>query len=454
MLVLVLFNVVIIAELVSVYFGGGLIDYQFYVNLNPADIVIGLWIFKFQALLCLLCFVIVLFICYALTGLLARFIPKALIVALFVVSVTAISGKDAPASKLYEVYQITQAEPTDFSLALKNVAIKPSDYPNKQDLVASPGKNIIVISLESVERGFLTPPFNQLTPNLNQLTKEFNFYADMPMSTGSSWTLASLYTYMTGVPLLLGGYNTHLFEDKTASRLVSLGDVLNKAGYRTQYIIGNPQFAGMGKAIDLFGIEVISENTYPGRYPIAPFGLYDRDLFDLAQYQIEGLREQSSPFALFISTVSTHAPSGFYDSRMESLVAKQSSNLEFTVASLDYNLGQFMTYLKQAGLMENTVIYIFPDHQMMGYGTDVIAKLSQKPRGLYLITNADTVSLGKSTADTVFQIDLPRIIVDGAHVKSNAKFLTDFLTDRNKSEYINQNKEQLATLNSSSFSNY
>lgn len=450
---LFIFNLIIIGEIVSVYFSGGLIDYQFYVNLNVNDIISGLFIFKYQALLCIICFFIILFICYKLSAVLSNKLSRRHTVVLFALFLSLICYKNGPVSHFYEIYEVTTAKPTHFDLSLKSVFIDPQSYPDKKHIKATQGKNIIVISLESLEQGFLSPTFNHLTPNLEKLSQEFSYYKNMPMMPGSTWTLASMYTYMTGVPLFLGGYNTYLFDDKKQSKLVSLGDVLNQAGYQNRYIIGNPEFAGMGQAISLFGIPIVSEKTYPGRYPSAPFGLYDRDVFDLAKHEIEQLKEDSKPFAVFISTVSTHAPNGFYDKRMESVITPQTSDLEFTIASVDYNLGLFITYLKQNNLLDNSVIYIFPDHQMMGYGTEIISKLSQSPRKLYLMTNADEQTLKKSLDETLYQIDLPRIIIDGAGINTNAKFLTDYLKNSEKEQFIDQNKSNIAVLNSSSLTN-
>lgn len=447
---LVIFTVFIIAELISVYFSGGLVDYQFYVNLNLNDIVSGLLIFKLQALLAVVCFLALLFAAYKLTGWLSVRCQRRYLIIVLCLSATAILPKNGPVSRLYEIYEVVRVKPTDFRQALIALGIDPDGYPNKPSLTAAPGKNIIVISMESLEQGFLTPRFPGLTPNLTQLSERFTYFPNLTTAPGSTWTLASLYTYMTGVPLFLGGYDTSPFDDKTRSLLVSLGDVLHKAGYETRYVMSSPDFAGMGNAIRLFGVPVISEKTYPNRYPPAPFGLYDRDIFDLAKHELSQLEKRAQPFVLFISTISTHAPNGFYDSRMAKVIAPKASDLEFAVASADYNLGLFINYLDENGLLENSVIYLFPDHLMMGYGTDVIDKLSQQRRQLYLITNAEQKTLGQSTDAKIYQIDLPRLIINGAEIRTNAKFLTDFLAETDKAAFIERHKSDIAALNSSS----
>src|SRR5699024_2688844 len=297
---------------------------------------------------------------------------------------------------------------------------------------------------ESLERNFMSQAFDHLMPNLTALTQRYTYFQNMTMGAGSSWTVGSMYTYMTGIPLFYGGWQTNPFQQAAQIQLPNLGYILQQAGYQTRYVLGMPDFAGMGDANRLFGIDVVSEQTYPQRYPTAPFGLYDRDVFNLAKHELDKMRTSTKPFALFISTVSTHAPEGFPDPRMTKLVAPRDNDFEFAVASLDYNLGQFIDYLQQQGLLANTVFYIFPDHNVMGKGASVAAKLSQFERHLYLLTNATADVLGKSVTEEIYQIDLIRLILRGAQIKHNATFLTDFIDKRiDKRQFIERHKAQI-----------
>ncbi|SCB75632.1 phosphoglycerol transferase [Gilliamella bombicola] len=442
-----LFTVFIVMELTSIYFSGGFIDYQFYVNLNVNDIIEGLFIFKLQAALVIVVFFTLIFLLSKLANWCKHKCPLIVRLLLAVIAIVSISYHNGPLSRLYEIYQVTSAPRKPFDQALQSLNM--TNYTNKNQLVSHQGKNIIVLSLESFEQGFFD--FDNITPNLRQLRQDYTFFANMPMSPGSSWTTASMYTYMTGMPFLIGGYTTSPLMRADKTNLVSLGDVLKQAGYQTRYVMASPDFAGIGHTAELFGMQVISEKNYVGQYPAAPFGLYDKDIFDVAQKQISEMREANKPFALFVSTVSTHAPNGFDDERMRSVISPKADNMSFVAASLDHNLGLFIQQLKDKGLLENTVFYIFPDHLMMGSGTPTINRLSQKERKLYLLTNARTQDLQKTPDQTIYQIDLPRLILNGAQIESNAKFLTDYLTKPNfdKKQFIEQNKSNIATINNS-----
>lgn len=446
LIILMLFTSLIIAELISIYFNGGFIDYQFFVNLNVRDINLGLSIFRMQAILAAICFGIIIVILFWLTQVIANFVPIWLRLILLMVFVFSVVQKNGPLAKLMEIYQITTVNKQTFQLSLKQLSM--ANYVTKSQLKAKKGKNIVVISLESFERGFLDNP--AITPNLKQLSAKYTYYPNMPMTMGSSWTTASMYTYMTGVPFLIGDLSSSPMDNAREMQLVSLGDVLGLAGYQMHYVLSSPNFSGMGNIISMFGMDVVSEETYPNQYPVAPFGLYDRDIFDIAKKEITKLSAEKAPFALFISTISTHAPYGFKDERMRKHLIGYQDNMDFVAASLDYNVGGFISFLEESRLLDNTVFYIFPDHLMMGISTPTIAKLSAKPRSLYMMTNVKATELDRKPDSTIYQINLPRLILKGAKVETNAKFLADYLAaECDISKFIVENKRNIAKLNRS-----
>ncbi len=86
----------------------------------------------------------------------------------------------------------------------------------------------------------------------------------------------------------------------------------------------------------------------------------------------------------------------------------------------------------------------------MGSSGPVHDKLRKSPRQLYLLTNVKENKLSKYTSDTIYQIDLPRIIIDGADIKTNATFLVDFIKNRDIQSFLKKNRLKLTTLNSAS----
>ncbi|MCO6548029.1 MAG: hypothetical protein J6583_09670, partial [Gilliamella sp.] len=165
MLSIILLTIFIVMELTSIYFSGGFIDYQFYVNLNINDIIEGLFIFKLQAVLVIVVFFSLIFLLSKLADLCKRKCHLVFRQLLAFVAIVSISYNNGPFSRLYEIYQVTSAPREPFEQALQSLNM--THYTNKDQLVSYQGKNIIVLSLESFEQGFFD--FEDITPNLQKL---------------------------------------------------------------------------------------------------------------------------------------------------------------------------------------------------------------------------------------------------------------------------------------------
>ncbi len=365
------------------------------------------------------------------------------------------------------IYEMTHAKEKTFKQSLKALNVNPKDYILPKDLKAIHGKNIIVISVESLEQGFFSKSFDNLVPYLNKYSKEWTFFKNMPEGPGSGWTAGSLFTHQVGLPAFVnmedksfkskndstnaGAWENLLFQGTRDNKLVGLGNILNKAGYDYRYLMGNIEFAGIKDLLKSYGYKTISQKNSIGKYKPILMGLNDLDLFNEAKLQIDDLlKNKNKPFALFMSTINTHFPIGIYDKRMEQYVSKKDNALEFSIASADYLINDFIEYLKSKDLLKNSAIFIFPDHLLMGRGGETHKKLAMQHRKLYLLTNIESRQFNKKTSDTVYQVDLPRLIIDGASIKTNAKFLFDLLDVNNKIKFIEDNNIKITTLNTAS----
>jgi phosphoglycerol transferase len=362
---------------------------------------------------------------------------------------------------------MTHTEEKTFKQSLKALSVDPKNYILPKDLKAAPGKNIIVISVESLEQGFFSKSFDNLVPYLKKYSEEWTFFRNMPIGPGSGWTAGSLFTHQVGLPAFVnmedksfkskndssngGAWANLLFQGTRDNKLVGVGNILNKAGYDYKYLMGNIEFAGIKDLLKSYGYKTISQKNSIGKYKPILMGLNDLDLFNEAKLQIDDLllKNKDKPFALFMSTINTHFPIGIYDKRMEQYVSKKENSLEFSIASVDYLIHDFVEYLKKKKLLKNTAIFIFPDHLLMGRGGEVHKKLAMQDRKLYLLTNIGSDQFEKKTSDTVYQVDLPRLIIDGAEIKTNAKFFFDLLNVNDKIKFIEDNNIKITTLNAS-----
>ena len=228
-------------EIVAVYMTGKLIDYRFYTHINLNSLYAHGFQFETQIILFVVLFVMTSILLYYGSKKYSYYLLNKFKISVPIISVAFIllSLPNSVFSEIYKVYEILDTKDVSFNKALSDLGISPEQYVTPDQLSAIKGKNIIVISLESVEQGFLGPNFDGLTPNLNSLSKEWTFYNKMPVGPGGSWTSGSLYNHQVGMPAFFKGQVNQVFQGTSNVKLTGLGHVLNKAGYDSKYLIGD-----------------------------------------------------------------------------------------------------------------------------------------------------------------------------------------------------------------------
>ncbi|QRM87842.1 sulfatase-like hydrolase/transferase [Lacinutrix sp. WUR7] len=438
-------------ECCSLYYGGSLIDYKFYQHSNFNDVSKSISFFWKEAIFLVL-FTIIIFLLFKFIY--TKFntkIKKTYVIVIAIITFILLNISDSVFNNIYKIFKLNNVTEVTLDNALSKLNIDEKDYVYSKDIKAEKGKNIVVISLESYERGFLEDDLKKLTPNLNAFKNKYSYF-NMNQGDGSEWTTGSMYTYLTGTPMFFKGQGNAIFQNAIASKITGISHVLDKAGYNQLYLIGNPEFSGVNDLLKTYGINHFEQSYYDQKYGDQSFGIHDFDLFSEAKEQVLDLNNKNAPFALYLSTISTHLPNGRYDERMEKHVSKKESDFEFMVASVDFMIQDFIKFLDTKGILENTTFYIFPDHLIMGNSINVLDKMDKENRSLFLLTNANRDNLSAIEANQpIEQIDLPRIILDGAEIKHNAKFLTDYIKG-NKKAFIENNKKKILALNQASIS--
>ncbi|MGM0601448.1 MAG: interleukin-like EMT inducer domain-containing protein [Candidatus Rifleibacteriota bacterium] len=440
----------ILVEVFALYTTQKFLGYQFFNHINLNDLEIYAFQFVGEIIIGTALTIILTVLFYKMAKILSmsKFKKNAYLIPVAVVSFAILSAPNGIINEVYKIYAMVTVKKMTFNKALANLNIPPEKYVLEKDLKARPGKNIVVICIESLEQGFLTEKFKSLTPGLNNLTKKWTYYDKMPQSPGGSWTAGSLYSYQVGVPAFFNGQSNAYFQGADSSKLIGLGNILNKADYNSRFLMGKVDYAGTADLLNVYGIPVVSEKNSIGSYSKINNGLHDLDLFAEARLQIDQLvKEQSKPFAIFLATINTHFPDGIYDKRMGRYIDLKEKGLKYTIQSIDFLIKDFLDNLKEKNLLEDTAVFIFPDHLLMGGAGRIHQKLNQNKRQLYLLTNVKEDKLPAKTEETIYQIDLPKMIVKGAEIKTNARFLADFITSDNIVEYLNDNRVKLTALN-------
>ena len=431
-----IFGIFICMQISSLYLSGSFCDYKFFVHFNFRDVWWGvttmfqfeIWLLLFS-LIATIAAIFYLSIYLRVSGKYRRLLMSVKLTFAAISLVFLIYAKNGIVDNLIKVYLIYSTEKSDnfdeiYSNIIK-IATNSSNSVNitkKEDLTASAeGKNIVIISLESFDRAYFNDKNKEIIPNLRSLRQEWNYYR-MFENGGSGWTVASLYTTLTGLPAYFIGHGNSVFEFSRKSKIISLIDILGKAGYETYHLSENADAGGTKDLLNTFGIHHILDKTMSGKYSE---NMKDFDLFTEAKNIFKD-SSQTKPKMIYISTLATHIPNGMPDTRLFSLVKQHKNDLATAAMQTDYLVGDFINFLKENNYFENTIIYIFPDHAFMGK-SDML-KTEEKTK-LWFLTNADKKDLVIDTAN-FYQIDLPRNILSGAKVKNNAVFLGDFVNKK------------------------
>jgi hypothetical protein len=428
-----LFSIFITLQVLSLILIKELFNYLFFINIVFDSLLTYIHQFYFHIILAL----ILIIANYYLLNNLVRKIVKAyssrILLILIFLSFALLNLNNGVIQNLQTIIVSIEKPKTkniDEALGEINFQNKPKDYLN-----STYGKNILVLSLESLENGFIKET-KSLTPFLNSFINE-NFYYKMEQVAG--FTAGSLYTLLTGIPpyFFRNSGNSQLQGIKS-TQLINLGDILKNAGYELKYLMSNPEFAGTDDLLNASHFKIISEKNNDGMFTTPN----DKELFKEIKKQMV---QSEKPFAIFASTINTHFPDGIYDPSVLKIIDKSkddfSSKLEISIYSLDFFIKDLFKYIDDNNLKQNLSVFIIPDHKMMGNNSLVN---SFKERGLYLITN-ENLNFEKNYIN---QLELPKIILKGAGVKTNASFIdvesilkADFKTIANIN-YHNLNKKK------------
>lgn len=225
------------------------------------------------------------------------------------------------------------------------------------------GKNLIVIQFESLENILIGSSFYgyEITPNINSLLKNSIYFNNIYEQTrdGNSSDAELLF-------------NTSLYPLGSGSAFLRFGDneypgslprQLKKLGYTTIAIHGdNKEFWNRDRTFSSFGFDkYISEEEFENQTKVG-MGILDKYLFDESYKEIERL---NTPYYFFIITVTSHMPFNAAD-RIDSTVIPEDDLTAKYLKCINYTdreFGNFYHQLKDLGILNNSVLIIYGDHE-------------------------------------------------------------------------------------------
>ncbi|PFN24189.1 LTA synthase family protein [Bacillus cereus] len=268
--------------------------------------------------------------------------------------------------------------------------------PNPNMFGAAKGKNVIVVTLESLQTFLIGASVNgqEVTPFLNEFINESYYFDNFFHQTGQGKTSDSEFLIDTSLyPLNRGAvFFTHGNNDYTATP-----EILRGQGYfTTVFHANNATFWNRNIMYSALGYDRYYNEL---DYTITPetnlnWGLKDIEYFDQS---VDILKTIDQPFYARFLTLTNHYPFT-YDEDTKFIEPYNSGNGVFdryivTARYLDESIKNFIERLKAEGLYDDSIIVLYGDH----YGISekhnrAMAQFLEKDQ----ITEFDTLNLQRT----------------------------------------------------------
>lgn len=257
------------------------------------------------------------------------------------------------------------------------------DYTNKYTGIFE-GKNIISIHAESMQAFAMGLTFNgvEVTPNLNKLAKKSlnftNFYSQVSVGTSSD----SEFTLNTSLMPTNNGTAFVSYFDRT---YVSIPKLLKEKGYYTFAMhANNASYWNRNVMHKSLGYDKLYSKTDYDIDDVIGLGLADKSFFKQSIEYIKKINAKGNPyygtmimltnhtpfsevekygeFPVDIKTTTKDAEGNTVDVTLPYMEGTTMGNYLKSLHYADQALGEFLAGLEEAGLMENTVIMLYGDH--------------------------------------------------------------------------------------------
>ncbi|PEL75804.1 LTA synthase family protein [Bacillus wiedmannii] len=317
--------------------------------------------------------------------------------------------------------------------------------PNPNMFGAAKGKNVIVVTLESLQTFLIGASVNgqEITPFLNEFINESYYFDNFFHQTGQGKTSDSEFLIDTSLyPLNRGAvFFTHGNNDYTATP-----EILRQQGYFTSvFHANNATFWNRNIMYSALGYDRYYNEL---DYKITPetnlnWGLKDIEYFDQS---VDILKTVDQPFYARFLTLTNHYPFT-YDEDTKFIEPYNSGNGVFdryivTARYLDESIKKFIERLKAEGMYDDSIIVLYGDH----YGISekhnrAMAQFLEKDQ----ITEFDTLNLqrtplyihmpgqteGQTISKPTGQIDMKPTILNllGINTTNDIRFGHDMFSD-------------------------
>lgn len=226
------------------------------------------------------------------------------------------------------------------------------------------GKNLLLIQVESAQTFLIGAEVGgrEITPFMNRLHERGLYFPEIVDQTAQGKTSDGEYAVLSSQHPLRSGALCFLRAD---NRFVTLAHVLSANGYST--LSAHPFKRGFWNRAVLHPRYGFAQSLFRrelGSGPEIGWGLADGPFFERL---VERLGDQPEPFFAFLITLSLHHPYDEFPSRyavldLGELEGTHLGNYLHGMNYFDRALEQLFTALEAEGLLDETVIALYGDH--------------------------------------------------------------------------------------------
>lgn len=277
--------------------------------------------------------------------------------------ITSVLGHDKALKKVTDYYKENKYTPSN------------NEYTN-----IFKGKNIIVIHAESMQKFTMDLKFNnkEVTPNLNKLASEGIFFNNFYSQVGVGTSSDAEFTFNTSLmPSTKGTVFVNYFDRD----YISIPKLLKEQGYYTYSMHANTgEFWNRNTMHKSLGYDKFySKDSYIIDETIG-LGLSDKSFFKQSVNIMKQVKEEENkPFYSLLIMLSNHTPFSDlalmedYKTTIDVTIDNQTVTRDYlnnttmgnylrSVHYADSAIGEFIDNLDKEGLLENTVLVIYGDH--------------------------------------------------------------------------------------------
>lgn len=280
-------------------------------------------------------------------------------------------------------------------------------------------KNVIVIHFESLQSFVMNLSFDgrEVLPNINKLASEGIFFSNFYPQVGVGTSSDSEFTFSTS---LMPSSSGTVFVSYANNYYVSLQKLLKEQGYYTFSMhANNGDFWNRANMHKSLGYDKFySKNYYEIDEVIGTFGLSDKSFFRQSVSMIKEIAANNEKFMGTLITLTSHVPWSDTDKMGEYNVGYLEDDVMGRyIKALHYSdeaLGEFIDELDREGLLDNTVLVIYGDHDakigmdsynlLYNYNNSTGKLLTSGDKG-YVDVNKYKYALDKSTPYIIWTKD-------------------------------------------------